>query len=179
MSKPKNRPVVTEPAETRTLTLLRHAKSSWKDSALPDVDRPLNKRGRREADAMAARIVDFGGSFATVFASPARRTRETLARMLMQLPAQDAAIVFDSSLYTFERDSLLDALKTLDDSLQEVMVVGHNPAMQETIEWLTGARLDRFPTAACAQLSVPVAHWVALDAGCAELDWVLEPDWKS
>lgn len=128
---------------------------------------------------MAARIVAFGGSFATVFASPARRTRETLARMLLQLPAQDSAIVLDSSLYTFSRDGLLDALRTLDDSLIDVLVVGHNPALHDTIEWLSGASLDDFPPAACAQLSVPLARWRDLAAGCAGLDWVLEPAAKA
>jgi phosphohistidine phosphatase len=162
----------------RTLTLLRHAKSSWKNPSLTDIERPLNKRGRREADAMAQRLVDHGATFTTVFASPARRCRETLARMLLALPAQDATLTIDQAFYTFERDGLLSALKNLDDGLQDVMVVGHNPAMEETIRWLTGEPLDSFPTAACAQLTFALPRWTKLHEGCAELMWLLTPEKK-
>lgn len=163
----------------RTLTLLRHAKSSWKDASLVDVERPLNKRGRREATAMAERIVAYGGSFTTVFASPARRTQETVFRMLLQLPAQETRLVFDTGLYTFDGQVLLDELKTLDDSLLEVMVVGHNPALQDAIEWLTGSSLDKLPPAACAQLTLPLHHWAGMHKGCARLEWVLAPATRS
>jgi phosphohistidine phosphatase len=162
----------------RTLTLLRHAKSSWKNPALTDMERPLNKRGRREADAMAQRVVEHGATFTTVFASPARRSRETLARMLLALPAQDAILTFDQAFYTFERDGLLNALKSLDDGLQDVMVVGHNPAIDETLRWLTGETFDGFPTAACAQLTFTLPRWTKLHEGCAELMWLLTPETK-
>ncbi len=163
----------------RTLTLLRHAKSSWKDSSLADMDRPLNKRGRRDATGMVGRIVAQGGSFDTVFASPSRRTRETVLRMLLQLPAEEARLVFDSALYTFDGLTLINELKTLDDSLVNAMIVGHNPALQDAIGWLTGAVIDTFPTASCAQLTVPVTHWSDLKRGCAKLAWLLVPDKKS
>jgi len=160
----------------RTLTLLRHAKSSWKIPMLTDIERPLNKRGRRDADAMATRIVEHGATFTTVFASPARRSRETLTRMLLALPAQDASITFDQAFYTFERDVLIAALKTLDDNLHDVTIVGHNPALEEAICWLTGETLDSFPTAACAQLTLAVPRWEKLHPGCAELMWLLIPE---
>lgn len=160
----------------RTLTLLRHAKSSWKNPVLSDIERPLNKRGRRDADAMAQRMVEHGATFTTVFASPARRSRETLARMLLALPAQDATITFDQAFYTFERDGLISALKHLDDELQDVMVVGHSPAIDETIQWLCGEALTTFPTAACAQLTITLPHWKKLHEGCAELMWWLTPE---
>jgi phosphohistidine phosphatase len=160
---------------TRTLTLLRHAKSSWKDQDLADIERPLSKRGRRDAEAMAPRIVGKGGSFNTVYASPARRSRDTLTCMLQALPAQDGRLVLDQRLYTFQRDALIDTLKQLDDGLLDVLVVGHNPALQEGIGWLTGEPLARFPTAACARLTLQLPHWSELHKGCAELDWLLTP----
>jgi len=160
----------------RTLTLLRHAKSSWKNPALTDIERPLHKRGRRDADAMAMRIVEHGATLTTVFASPARRCRETLARMLVALPAQDVSITFDQAFYTFERDALIAALKNLDDDIQDVSIVGHNPALEDTITWLTGESLTNFPTTACAQLTLTLPRWRKLHKGCAELMWLLTPE---
>jgi phosphohistidine phosphatase len=159
----------------RTLTVLRHAKSSWKERDLPDIDRPLNKRGQRDALAMAARIAAKGESFCTVYASPARRSRDTLLLMLQTLPVRDARIVFDQRLYTFERDALLDLIKLLDDGLKHVLLVGHNPALQDSINWLTGGQLDRFPTAACTRMYMTLPHWSELRPGCAAPDWLLTP----
>lgn len=158
-----------------TLTLLRHAKSSWKDTSIADIDRPLNKRGRQAADIMAQHLIAAGVSFHTIFASPSRRTRETIARMLLQIPARDTRVVFDQKFYTFKRSDLIAAMKCFDDATQDIMVVGHNPAMQEAIEWLTGSRLDSFPTAACAKLTLSISGWGELQKGCAALEWVLTP----
>ena len=164
----------TNPA-TRNLTLLRHAKSSWKNPDLADIERPLSKRGRRDAVTMAARILGHDVEFTAIYASPAPRTRETLAHMLPALPAQDARIVFDQRLYTFQLGTMIDTLKQLDDGLLDVLVIGHNPALQDSIGWLTGQALERFPTAACARLTLKLPRWADLHAACAELDWLLTP----
>lgn len=164
--------------QVRTLTFLRHAKSSWKNAALADIDRPLTKRGRRDADAMALRIIEKGGSLDVVFASPARRVRETVFRVINNIPVQEARLVFDSALYTFDGSTLIEELKTLDDDLLHVTVVGHNPALQDAIGWLVGCAVSAFPTTACAQLTMPVAHWSDLKNGCATLDWLLVPERK-
>lgn len=170
---------------TRTLTLLRHAKSSWKDPGLSDIERPLTKRGRRAADAMAPRLVQHGASFHCILASPARRSRETIARMLLALPAQDAQLTFDQGLYTFERDGLLQWIRQLDDliapEIDEVMLVGHNPALQEALHWLigegfTGEAPAEFPTCAAAQITLHVPRWSKIKEGCAQLMWVLVPE---
>jgi len=158
-----------------TLTLLRHAKSSWKDRTLTDMERPLNKRGRRDAATMALRLREHGTTFKTIFSSPARRTRETIASMLLTLPAQDTQLTFDQRFYTFERDDLLQALRQLGDKLNDVMIVGHNPAMHETLCWLTGEAIAEFPTCTAAQLSLSLSHWKEIQKGCAQLRWILLP----
>jgi phosphohistidine phosphatase len=157
------------------LTLLRHAKSSWKDPTLTDMERPLNKRGRRDAAAMAPRLIKHGATFNTIFASPARRSRETITGMLLTLPSQDTQLTFAQDFYTFERDGLLQAIRQLDDKLDDVMLVGHNPAMHETLCWLTGEPIAAFPTCAAAQLSINLQHWKKIQRGCAQLRWVLVP----
>jgi phosphohistidine phosphatase len=159
-----------------TLTLLRHAKSSWQDPGLSDMERPLNKRGRRDVAAMALRLKERGATFTTIFSSPARRTRETITRMLLTLPAQDAQLTFDQTFYTFNRDGLLQAIRQLDSKLNDVMIVGHNPAMHETLCWLTGEPIATFPTCAAAQLTLDLPRWAKIQKGCAQLRWVLLPD---
>jgi phosphohistidine phosphatase len=158
-----------------TLTLLRHAKSSWQDPALTDMERPLNKRGRRDAVAMALRLQEHGATFKTIFSSPARRTRETIARMLLTLPSQEAHLTFDQGFYTFDCDGLLQAIRQLDDQVNDVMVVGHNPAMHDTLRWLTGAPIATFPTCAAAQLTLDLPRWTNIRKGSAQLNWVLQP----
>ncbi len=160
----------------RTLILLRHAKSSWQDPDLTDMERPLNKRGRRDADLMALRLKEHGATFKTIFASPARRTRETITRMLLSLPSQDTQLTFDQSFYTFERDGLLQTIRQLNDKLFDVMIVGHNPAMLETLCWLTGAPIDTFPTCAAAHLTLGQSRWTKIRKSSAQLRWVLLPE---
>lgn len=159
----------------RTLTLLRHAKSSWQDPTLTDMERPLNKRGRRDATTMALRLQEHGATFKTIFSSPARRARETITRMLLTLPAQDTQLTFDQGFYTFERDELLHTIRQLDDKLHDVMLVGHNPAMHDTLRWLTGQAIAEFPTCAAAQLNLGLPHWKKVQKGCAQLRWVVLP----
>jgi phosphohistidine phosphatase len=159
----------------RTLTLLRHAKSSWQDPALTDIERPLNKRGRRDATAMALRVKERGATCTTIFSSPARRTRETITRMLLTLPAQDAQLTFDQAFYTFERDALLQAIRQLDSKLNDVMIVGHNPAMHDTLCWLSGEPIAAFPTCAAAQLTLDLPRWANIQKGCAQISWILLP----
>ncbi len=165
-----------EARSVRTLTLLRHAKSSWKNQALADIERPLNNRGRRAADAMAARLVAHGVTFTHILASPARRSRETIMRMLLALPARNATITFDHAFYIFEAQGLIDALRRLDDNMLDVLIVGHNPALEDAINFLTGKRIQGFPTAACAQLAIALPNWATLHEACAELVWLLRPE---
>jgi phosphohistidine phosphatase len=160
---------------TYTLTLLRHAKSSWQDSTLADIDRPLNKRGRRDADTMGLRLKEHGTTFRTIYSSPARRTRETITRMILALPSQDTQLTFGSDFYTFERDELLQAIRGLDDKLIDVMIVGHNPAMHEMLRWLTGEPIAAFPTCAAAQLTLHLPSWNKIRKGAAQLNWFLQP----
>ena len=160
----------------RTLTFLRHAKSSWKEGTLADMERPLNKRGRRDAVIVARQLLDNGVTFSSIYSSPARRCRETITRMLLALPARDVRLCFDHALYTFERNSLLQGIRQLDDSVDDAMLVGHNPAMHDTLCWITGMAIAKFPTCAAAQVSLSLRGWKKLHEGCGQLRWMVMPD---
>jgi phosphohistidine phosphatase len=153
----------------KRLFLLRHAKSSWEGEDLADHDRPLAPRGRKAAKRMAKHLRDQEISPSLVLCSSARRTRETLERLE---PGGDVHV--ERELYGGSESALLERLRRLPEATESVMLIGHNPAVQELTLSLAGrgeriADVERkFPTAALATLTVPGA-WRDLSAGSAEL----------
>jgi phosphohistidine phosphatase len=160
--------------------LLRHAKSSWDDPEMEDVDRPLAPRGARAADRMRDYLDAEGIRPELVLCSSALRTRETLGRVLPGL-GPELTVRIEPSVYSFEADQLLDRLRELPANVRSVMLIGHNPAMQELASLLAaqGDRLDDlrkgFPTAALAELDVPVGSWDELTPGSGRLERFVVP----
>jgi len=158
----------------RTLYLLRHAKSSWSDTTLVDRERPLAPRGRRDAKRVGEHLVRRGVQPELVLCSPAVRTRETLERLGGAL-GPDATVRYEEELYAASWTSLLEVLHGVSDSVASVMLVGHNPSLEELARALASsgpelARLEaKFPTGALATLSVATAAWEELSDGDAVL----------
>jgi phosphohistidine phosphatase len=159
--------------------LLRHAKSSWKDSGLPDHDRPLARRGRRAAKAIARHLREQGIEPELVLCSTARRARETLVRIE---PVLGTPVVrYERELYGASAGVLLDRLHGVPEAVGSVMLIGHNPALQllalDLARPAPGFReLEaKFPTAGLATLAFPGPSWRALDPGTAELTGFVQP----
>jgi phosphohistidine phosphatase len=161
------------PEAMRTLYLLRHAKSSWADPTLPDRERPLAPRGCRDAKRVAKWLVRLGIEPELVLCSSAERTRETLELLRPALGA--AAVRLEAELYAASSDQLLERIRRVPKEVATVMLIGHNPGLQELVLVLTsaGADLDRlrakFPTAALATLTLAETTWTQLTAGDAVL----------
>jgi len=120
------------------LLLLRHAKSSWEDAALPDRDRPLNKRGRRAAAAMRQAMRELGLAPDLVLVSPARRTQETLTGLQ---PWDDTPLVEQlETLYLATAQQLLAVLRGVHETVRSVLLIAHNPGMHELAVMLAGGR---------------------------------------
>jgi len=161
-----------------SLCLLRHAKSSWKDSTLPDHDRPLNSRGRTEAPLMGKQIRKHGLDPELVLCSTARRTRDTLALVLPELKAEPKTI-YEDGLYHGTPREMLDLLHEVAVNAGQVLLVGHNPEIQAFALELIGSgakhqkdRLEaKFPTAGLVVLRFPTGAWkdVAINSGKLEL----------
>ncbi len=157
----------------RHLYLLRHAKSSWEDPSLDDRDRPLAPRGKKAAKAMAQHLRRAGVHPDVVLCSSAKRARQTLERVRDSL-GEDASIEVEDGLHTFDADAVLRRLRTLPASVASVMVVGHNPAMEDLVKRLSGLAIA-FPTGALATLTIPVA-WSRLRADAkADLEAFVAP----
>jgi len=150
------------------LWLLRHAKSSWSDRGLRDEDRPLAPRGERAADRIRDYIAATDVRPELVLCSSALRARQTLARVLPAL-GTELEIRIETGLYTFDADVLIDRLSKLGSHETSVMVVGHNPAMQDLAVRLSsrGDALPhltkKYPTAGLAEIAFDGRGWDALN----------------
>ena len=163
------------------LYLLRHAKSSWDDPGLADHDRPLAPRGRKAAKAIGRHLRERGIEPALVLCSSATRARETLERI--RLAGGEAHI--ERELYGAGADALLARLRELPADVPSVLLIGHNPGMEELALLLAREgpavrELEaKFPTAALATLALRGTGWSTLDRGTAELvDFVRPRDLK-
>jgi len=141
----------------KTLLVLRHAKSSWNDPTLDDHERPLNKRGRRAAPRVGELVREAGLKPDVVISSDAVRARMT-AEAVAEAARYGGEIVLDPHLYMAGPADILSLLTTVRENAETVMIVGHNPGLEELVEQLTGERQD-FPTAALAQIGLPIKQW--------------------
>jgi phosphohistidine phosphatase len=151
---------------TRLLTLIRHAKSSWSDPDLADVDRPLNPRGKRDAPRMGRRLEEAGVRPDVVLSSPAKRARRT-AKAVMRELSRKPAFAVEPSLYMADPDEMLDLVRRLGDSVEHVALVGHNPGMTELVQLLGAASIDNVPTAGVVRFEFDTDSWSEIGPGRA------------
>ena len=157
----------------KTLLLLRHAKSSWKEPGLTDFERPLNERGRKAAPFMGRHMRSKKLRPDLVLCSPAERTRQTVA-LLLEAAGLAPKVRYDERIYEATPERLIEVVSQVEDSCETVLLVGHNPGMEELISALTGAT-EMMPTAALARISLDVEKWEKLRARCGKLEWVARP----
>lgn len=144
----------------KTLLILRHAKSSWKHPELADHDRPLNKRGKRDAPRMGKLLAQRKLRPDLIVSSTAKRARRTADEAAARC-AYDRAIQLEHTLYLASPAAIIEVLRRVGGSARLVLVVGHNPGLEELVTRLTG-RTELFPTAALAQIALPIASWTEL-----------------
>ena len=144
----------------KTLLVLRHAKSSWNDPALDDHERPLNKRGRRDAPRMGELVREYGLIPDVIISSDAVRARLT-AEAVAEAARYAGEILLDPHLYLACPADIHSLLTTVRENAGTVMIVGHNPGLETLVEQLTGERQD-LPTAALAQIGLPIDQWLDL-----------------
>ena len=166
----------------KSLTLLRHAKSSWHDPVERDFDRPLNGRGRRAAHRMGQYLKAEKLAFDQVVASPALRVQQTVAGVEDGYGAPLAPL-YDRRIYMASASSLLELVHGLNDRHNKVLLVGHNPGLEELVLMLvpqTAAGLRdqveiKYPTATLAELRFDTDHWAAVHEHGATLARFMRP----
>lgn len=153
----------------KTLFLVRHAKSSWKDPTLADHDRPLNKRGKRDAPRMGKRLADRQVRPDVMLTSPAVRARRTAEKISAEIGFPAAEIVVDESIYHGGTTGLLAVIRGLDEGAATAMIFGHNPAMTDLVNYLAHTTIDNVPTCGVAEIRFYVESWSDVVSGGGEL----------
>lgn len=147
------------------LYLIRHAKSSWSDLSLSDFDRPLNKRGKRDAPFMGSRMASFEHHPEMIVSSPAKRALKTARLIGAQLGFSKKDIVLKKKLYTFSSEPLLDAIRKTGDSITTLALVAHNHGLTECAELLTSKELENVPTCGIVLIGFQLPSWNLVEAG--------------
>ncbi len=150
----------------KVVNLLRHAKSSSADPHCEDIERPLNERGHQACVAMAPELLSAGCDLRYVVCSPAIRAQETITGIKNAMPSEQPNLEWQTieSLYTFDWRCLLESIQSLDKNQDEVLVVGHNPAITELCNTLTDGQIDNVPTCAYARIEFDETSWAAIGA---------------
>ena len=156
--------------------LIRHAKSSWENAFLADIDRPLNERGIWACELMATHLQDAGLDFSNTFCSPAVRAQSTIALINQHLPEIAIEWKTDKALYCFDSRDLLKWCRTIDESLSEVLIIGHNPALTDLCNELSSSDVKNIPTCGYVQLNAKSAcKWQNITVNSFELTRFITP----
>ena len=153
----------------KTLTLVRHAKSSWDHPELDDRDRPLNKRGERDAPIMGRRIAAAGIRPSLIIASPATRAWSTAKIIANEISYPREFLQRESKLYHASLDTMLDVLVAQDTEFNSIMLVGHNPGMTTFANYLSPGITNNLPTAGVLSVSFEQDDWNLYSAPKTEL----------
>jgi phosphohistidine phosphatase len=168
---------------TKTLYLLRHAKSGWDDPIARDFDRPLNKKGEKAARLMGQWMASNGLNFEHVIASPAVRVIETLDGVWAGY-GRKIEPTWERRIYLASGATVLDVLREVDDVHEVVLIVGHCPAVEDVVfdlvaddgsSPLRDVVEEKYPTAALAQIELPIETWADIGKPVAHLKRFVRP----
>jgi len=153
----------------KILTLVRHAKSDWKDASLSDRQRPLNRRGERDAPEMGRRIVKHGIRPSLIIASPAVRAWTTAKIIANEISYPGEFLQREDSLYHASINDLLDAVVAQDNGFNSLMVVGHNPGLTDFANFLVPGLTSNLPTAGVVSVQFEGDDWSLYQQPATEL----------
>jgi len=143
----------------KTILVIRHAKSSWDTATLGDFDRPLNERGKKDAPAMAKRLLENKVAPELFVASPAKRAKKTAEIFVKEFGKSENEIVFFSELYHAPAYTFYDIISGFDDKYNSVAIFSHNPGITEFVNSLTTVQLDNMPTCGIFAVTSLIDNW--------------------
>ena len=148
---------------TKTLLILRHAKSSWKNEKLKDIDRPLKHRGEEDAIVIGKVLTMAELVPQVILSSPAERAKRTAELVAAEAKFKGGLTLVDS-FYMGEPENYIKELKQLPDEIERVMIVGHNPGLEALLQLMDG-KVNSLPTGSLAYLVLDIKHWADLTKG--------------
>jgi phosphohistidine phosphatase len=153
----------------KTLTLVRHAKSSWHDTNLRDQERPLNKRGLRDAPIMGRRAVEVGIRPSLIISSPAVRAWTTAKVFATELGYPVEFLQREDDIYLASLDRLLEVVASQDAGFNNLMVFGHNPGLTDFANYLSQGLTNNLPTAGIVSVEFDRDDWMLFERPKTEL----------
>jgi len=148
----------------KRLILVRHGKSSWKYDVADD-KRPLKKRGFSDGELIAGAFEKFYVSPVRIWSSPAVRAFETAKIFQDKLKVAEKDFEVRQALYTFNKQDLLNVIKSCSNDIHKLMVIGHNPAMTGVVNHLGDKQFDNIPTTGLTVIDFDVANWNEISQG--------------
>lgn len=144
----------------KRIFFIRHAKSSWADFKLADIDRPLNKRGHRDAPFMAEKLSAIMPTVDLIICSPARRAQETLTYFSNHVKSEQVQTL--NQVYHASQETLLEVVHGIDPSVETALIFGHNPGFTMVYDHFADKFLDNLPTCGIFELRID-ASWADAD----------------
>lgn len=142
----------------RELILIRHAKSDWSNPLLDDFERPLNKRGEKNAPFMAKILKKEIQKPDLIISSPSFRTKLTLEYFLKEFEYK-GEVIFEKSIYEAPFENLLKVIKNIDDKYKTIFLIGHNPGLNDLANFLLGSFEDNIPTSGVLKIDFDTNSW--------------------
>ncbi len=157
----------------KNLLVLRHAKSSWENAELSDFERPLNKRGLETIQVIGQEFFRLNLQIDLILSSPAKRAKQT-AVLVKESGGIAGEIKYADGIYEASVMKLLHIAAEINDKFNHVLLVGHNPGLEELIRVLTG-NIQVMPTATLAKIDLDIETWAKITANCGKLDFAITP----
>ncbi len=162
----------------KILTIVRHAKSSWSNTGLPDAKRPLNHRGKRDAPVMGRRLQNHGIRPSQIVSSPATRAWTTAKIIARAINYPREFLQKDDRLYLASLDEILDVVVAQDNNFNNLMIVGHNPGLTDFVNYLVPGLTHNLPTAGVVSVEIDRDDWFLYERPETRLlvhDWPKKP----
>jgi phosphohistidine phosphatase len=163
----------------KTLYIIRHAKAEEENILQADFDRNLNERGKKDAHYVGEQLKKMQIVPQKIIASPANRTKQTAEIIAQQINYDTQNISIEKNLYDATQTDFMGIIENLDNQLNKVFIIGHNPACTLVADYLSQAEINFVPTCTVTCLQCNIDNWQALTKGIATLDWLKTPkDWE-
>lgn len=153
------------------LLLMRHAKSSQDIAGISDFERPLNDRGQKDAPEMGKRILKAKFKPEIIVSSNARRALDTAKLVAKQLKIDTSEIQRETALYDAGLTDILHIIRSLDDTKNQILMIGHNPSFTGMVGYLSNSFIEHLPTSGIALIEFPVLSWKQITQGTGTMTW--------
>jgi phosphohistidine phosphatase len=159
----------------KTIYLMRHAKSSWKDHTLADVDRPLNKRGKHDTPLMGKLMHQKGFFPQEIISSPAERALSTANLFCNEIEFPHKKLKINHNLYAASSSEMLTVIKSLSENIESVLLIGHNPGLTDLVNYLSESQVENVPTCGIVELFSKKKSWQEIEFGSCRMGFFEYP----